>query len=59
MKLAGTGLLLSGWIIVISALCLLPEPGRRAAFVVAGLLVELLGLFLMGRAHCDITGERP
>ncbi|MFZ0661402.1 MAG: hypothetical protein WAM66_01815 [Acidobacteriaceae bacterium] len=51
MKLAGLGLLVSGWFIVVSALCLLPQPGRRAAFISAGMLVELLGLFLVGRAH--------
>lgn len=58
MKLAALGLLLSGWIIAIAALCLLPEPAERGAFVAAGVLVELLGLFLLGRAHRASLGER-
>ena len=59
MKLAGLGLLLSGWIVAVSALCLLPGMGLRGAFVTAGLLVEMLGLFLMGRAHRQPPGARP
>jgi hypothetical protein len=51
MKIAGLALLLSGWFIVVFALGLLPQPAARAAFVVAGCLVEVLGLFLVGRAH--------
>ena len=58
MKLAGLGLLVSGWIIAVAALCLLPTPGVRNEFVVAGLLVELLGLFIAGRAHRDYRGGR-
>jgi hypothetical protein len=59
MKLAGLGLLVSGWFIVVAALCLLPEPALRNTFVVAGLLLEFLGLFLAGRAHRDFRGGRP
>lgn len=51
MKLAGFGLLLSGWILVVLALMLLPSPGERAAFVAAALAVEGLGLTLAIRAH--------
>ena len=57
MKLAGLALLLSGWIIAVSALCLLPQLGLRAGFIVAGLLVECLGLFLVGRAHREPDGS--
>ena len=53
MKIAGFGLLLSGWFIVVCALGLLPQAAARALFVVAGCLVELLGIFLAGRAHRD------
>lgn len=58
MKLAGLGLLLSGWIVAVGALCLLPGAALRGAFVAAGLLVELLGLFLLGRAHRESQGAR-
>jgi hypothetical protein len=58
MKLAGLGLLVSGWIIAIAALCLLPEPAFRNVFVVAGLLLECFGLFLAGREHRDFRGGR-
>lgn len=58
MKLAGLGLLLSGWIIVLVALSILPVPAERTAFVVAGLLVEVPGLVLLGRAHRGLE-DRP
>jgi hypothetical protein len=47
MKLAGFLLLLSGWIIAISTLPLLPSSPTRAAFVLAGMGVELIGLSLV------------
>lgn len=55
MKLAGFALLLSGWLIVVSALVVLPPAAVRAYFIVAGCLVELLGIFLVGRAHCEFA----
>jgi hypothetical protein len=51
MKLAGFLLLLSGWGIVVSTLPLLPSLGARAAFVLAGMAVELIGLTLVARSH--------
>lgn len=51
MKLAGFALLLSGWLIVVVALGLLPATAARAFFVAAGCIVEILGIFLAGRAH--------
>ena len=58
MKLAGLLLLASGWAIVIAAIVLLPSPASRAAFVLAGLAVEVLGLALAARAHRLVDGER-
>jgi hypothetical protein len=58
MKLAGLSLLLSGWILVLFALVLLRAPAERAAFVVAALAVEGLGLALELRAHREDAGER-
>ena len=51
MKLAGFALLLSGWIIIVSALAMLAEQRERAFFIVAGVLVEMLGLGLALRSH--------
>jgi hypothetical protein len=51
MKLAGFLLLLSGWIIVIATLPLLPSSPMRAAFVLAGMGVELIGLSLVVHSH--------
>jgi hypothetical protein len=56
LKLAGLGLLLSGWIILVAALPLLPTSGERNSFVVAGLLLELVGLVLLGRANRSFSG---
>jgi len=51
MKLAGFLLLLAGWGLVLSAVVLLASPSPRAAFVLGGMGVELLGLALAVRAH--------
>jgi hypothetical protein len=51
MKLAGFLLLLAGWGIVVSTLPLLPSLTMRAAFVLAGMAVELVGLGLVVRSH--------
>jgi hypothetical protein len=51
MKTAGLLLLFSGWLLVLATLAMLGGGGARNAFVAAGLLVELLGLALVCRAH--------
>jgi hypothetical protein len=51
MKLAGFLLLLAGWGIVVSALPLLPSLSMRAAFLLAGIAVQLIGLGLVVRSH--------
>ena len=51
MKLAGCLLLISGWLIVLVALVLLPEFAMRAAFVTAGIAVEIVGLGLIARGQ--------
>jgi len=63
MKLAGFLLLLSGWLIVLAAVALLPQAGTRAAFLLAGVGVEIVGLVLVFRgqtepAHNQARGER-
>ena len=58
MKLAGLLLLVAGWGIVIAAVALLPSMMGRAGFVLAGIVVELLGLTLMVYAHLVLnTGK--
>jgi hypothetical protein len=39
--------MISGWLLVVASLFLLAGLGQRFAFVLAGLLVELLGLALV------------
>ena len=46
MILIGYLLMVSGWLLVLASLFLLAGLGQRLTFVVAGLLVELLGLTL-------------
>jgi hypothetical protein len=57
MKLAGFGLLMSGWILAVLALVLLSSPGQRAAFVVAALVVEGIGMGLAMRGHRGSAGD--
>jgi hypothetical protein len=60
MNLAGLLLLLAGWVIVLTAIGLLPSGAARAAFILAGVAVELLGLVLAARAHLpEMIEERP
>jgi len=60
MKLAGFLLMPAGWIIALAALVLLPSSASRTVFVLAGIGVELLGLFIVVRAHAisDRTQQR-
>ncbi len=47
MTMIGYVLMVSGWLLVFASLFLLAGMGQRWAFVVAGLLVEVLGLGLI------------
>ena len=51
MKVPGLILLFVGWLLVLAALVVLPAAAAREAFILAGLLVELLGLCLLVRAQ--------
>jgi ABC-type transport system involved in cytochrome bd biosynthesis fused ATPase/permease subunit len=44
-------LMVSGWLLALAALFLLAGLGQRLTFVVAGLLVELLGLALIAQRY--------
>jgi hypothetical protein len=58
MKLTGFLLLLAGWGIVVAALTLLPSAVSRVTFVLAGILVQVLGLILAIRSHRVLDVER-
>jgi hypothetical protein len=57
MKFLGFLLLLAGWLIVLTAILLLPSMTARASFVIAGILVEILGFGVVVRAHLFSPGE--
>lgn len=57
MKPLGFLLLLAGWLIDLTAVALLPGVVARAAFVMSGVAVEILGLALVVRAHLLSPGE--
>jgi uncharacterized membrane protein len=58
MKIAGFLLLLTGWLLVLAAVVLLTAPASLSGFVLAGVGVEVLGLWLVFRAHSPLAGER-
>jgi len=51
MKAVGFLMLLAGWFLVLAAIVLFGSPALRAAFVLAGVAVEVLGLILAFRSH--------
>jgi len=57
-RLVGFLLLLAGWGLVLAAIGMLRSDGPRAAFVLAGVAVELLGLGLVGRSHLLALEEK-
>jgi hypothetical protein len=58
MRIAGFLLLAAGWVIVTAALFLLNSPGPRSAFVLAGFVVQTLGLVFAIRSHPLTESER-
>jgi hypothetical protein len=57
MKFAAVMLLLAGWIILLTAVALLVAPAPRATFVLAGMVVEILGLAILFRSHSVLRRE--
>ena len=51
MKVVAFLMLLAGWFLVLAAIVLFAAPPLRAAFVLAGIAVETLGLILVFRSH--------
>ena len=58
MKVAGFLLLCAGFAIVLCTFLLLSTTAPRAAFVLAGIAVQALGLALVFRAHFSLERER-
>lgn len=60
MRAIGCLLMLSGWLIVMAAVVLLPRIAERFGFVTAGLAVEVLGLVLLAQQYRSLQlAERP
>lgn len=57
-RLAGLALLVAGWLVLLFAIVLLSSPAFRYVFVIAGVLVELLGLGMVGLHHRAEMGGR-
>jgi hypothetical protein len=58
LRPVGFLLLLMGWFLVLSAIVLLKQEAMRGGFVLAGVSVEALGLFLVVRSHIAPKPER-
>jgi hypothetical protein len=58
LRLIGCLLLLSGFFLVLAALVLMPSLPARAAFIAAGLGVEILGVGLLTQAYKSGTKEQ-
>jgi hypothetical protein len=54
MKAAGVFLLFAGFAIVLSAFLLLPLKAPRGVFIVAGMILQLVGLVLTFRSHMTL-----
>ncbi len=60
MKYAGLLVMPTGFFLTLAALVLFVDPGKQAAFVVCGVLVEALGLAVAVRGHMLNRGDaRP
>jgi hypothetical protein len=57
MKYAGLLVMPAGFFLSIAALVLFSDPVQRGAFVVCGLAVECLGLFVAVRGHMEARGD--
>lgn len=60
MKYAGLLVMPAGFFLTVAALAMFPDAERRAAFVVCGLAVEIMGLVVAVRGHMPARGaSRP
>lgn len=56
MKYAGLLVMPAGFFLTVASLVLFPDPTRRAAFVVCGLAVVIMGLVVTVRGHMPARG---
>jgi hypothetical protein len=56
MKYAGLAVMPAGFFLTLAALVMFPDPARRAAFVLCGLAVEIMGLVVAVRGHMLARG---
>ena len=60
MKYAGLLVMPAGFFLALAALVLFPDNQRRAAFVLCGLAVQVMGLVVAVRGHMPQRGaSRP
>lgn len=57
MKYAGLLVMPAGFFLTVAALVLFPAPVPRAAFILCGLGVEILGLAVAVRGHMPARGD--
>ena len=57
MKYAGMLVMPAGFFLSIAAILLFPGVAQRAAFVLCGLAVEVMGLVVSIRGHMQLRGE--
>ena len=58
MRFAGLLVMPAGFILVVTAILLFPDPTPRLAFVLCGLAVEAMGLTVAVRGHMESRGEK-
>ncbi|MGA8087605.1 MAG: hypothetical protein WCA10_09880 [Terracidiphilus sp.] len=57
MKYAGLLVMPAGFFLTIGALLLFPASAQRAAFVLCGLAVEVMGVAVSVRGHMELRSE--
>ena len=57
MKYAGLVVMPAGFFLTIAAIILFPGAGQRAAFVLCGVAVEVMGLVVAVRGHMQLRDE--
>jgi len=59
LRFIGYLLMVLGWLLALATLILLAGVGQRFAFVLAGLLVELLGFALLTHHYRSLQRDNP
>jgi hypothetical protein len=57
MKYAGLAVMPAGFFLTIAAIILFSGAGQRAAFVLCGVAVEVMGLVVAVRGHMQLRDE--